>query len=74
LSYSSRKEVITTAAAGKRKRTDDTPAVKRKGTTIGMNYKYLMLITHPLTRLALFEIGLNNEDINFSFYHHILHF
>ncbi|CEG76976.1 hypothetical protein RMATCC62417_11795 [Rhizopus microsporus] len=29
----SRKEIITTAVAGKQQRIDDTPAVKRKGTT-----------------------------------------
>jgi transposase len=44
----SRKEIITTAAAGKRQRTDDTPAVKRKGTT---SNDFLEFIEQVLTTI-----------------------
>ncbi|KAG1161593.1 hypothetical protein G6F36_013932 [Rhizopus arrhizus] len=47
----SRKEIITTAAAGKRQRTDDTPAIK--GATTGMNYKYLVLGNASIHRANL---------------------
>ncbi|KAG1141168.1 hypothetical protein G6F36_015737 [Rhizopus arrhizus] len=44
----SRKEIITTAAAGKRQRTDDMPAVKRKGTT---SNDFLEFIEQVLTTI-----------------------
>ncbi|KAG1243714.1 hypothetical protein G6F65_022230 [Rhizopus arrhizus] len=44
----SRKENITTAAAGKRQRTDDAPSVKRKGTT---SNDFLEFIEQVLTTI-----------------------
>ncbi|KAG1453785.1 hypothetical protein G6F46_009063 [Rhizopus delemar] len=50
----SRKENITTAAAGKRQRTDDAPSVKRKGTT---SNDFLEFIEQVLTTIN--AVGIN---------------
>ena len=52
----SRKEIITTPAAGKRQRADDTPAVKRKGIT---NNDFLEFIEQVLTTIDVAGMNYN---------------
>lgn len=42
----SQKEIITTAATGKRQRIDDTPTVKRKGTTSNDFLEFIIARSH----------------------------